>query len=156
MGQMDDTIGKILELNIPEEDDEGRNSSAMTDYSDEDDEPFELAKGNLKKLQSYFHQMDRELAGTEIGKSFERKSATASTTHLPTNGHGPKKSNAKKAAFDDFAEDEDYDPVDVKLNLVKNMLNSCASEKGMPGPASNLLKRMGVELPADVMDSDDE
>lgn len=49
--------------------------------------------------------------------------------------------------------DEEMDeltPVDVDINLVKNLLDSFASQDGMPGPASNLLGLMGLRLPEDA------
>lgn len=45
--------------------------------------------------------------------------------------------------------DEDFTPVDVDLNLVKNLLESFSSQQGLPGPTSNLLGLMGVKLPKD-------
>jgi hypothetical protein len=52
------------------------------------------------------------------------------------------------------SEEEDYGagdsvmtPVDVDLNLVSNILESYSSQAGLPGPASNLLQSMGVQLP---------
>lgn len=45
--------------------------------------------------------------------------------------------------------DNDFTPVDVDVNLVKSLLESCGSQEGLPGPASNLLGLMGVRLPKD-------
>jgi len=45
--------------------------------------------------------------------------------------------------------DEDFTPVDVDVNLVKSFLDSFSSQQGLPGPASNLLGLMGVQLPHD-------
>lgn len=42
--------------------------------------------------------------------------------------------------------DEDFTPVDVDLNLVKSLLDSFSSQEGLPGPASNLLGLMGLQL----------
>jgi len=46
--------------------------------------------------------------------------------------------------------DEDFSPVDVDVNLVKSFLDSFSSQQGLPGPASNLLGLMGVQLPEDT------
>ncbi len=43
--------------------------------------------------------------------------------------------------------EEDFSPVDVDVNLVKSFLDSFSSQQGLPGPASNLLGLMGVQLP---------
>lgn len=45
--------------------------------------------------------------------------------------------------------DEDFMPVDVDVNLVKSFLDSFSSQQGLPGPASNLLGLMGLQLPQD-------
>ena len=45
--------------------------------------------------------------------------------------------------------DEDFSP-DVDVNLVKSFLDSFSSQQGLPGPASNLLGLMGVQLPQDT------
>ena len=162
--KMDQAISQILELHISDdEDNNGRVSSAMTDYSDEEYSQYELSKGN-KNLKQYFQQMDRELAKTAVGQSFVTKNGNG-TAH--SNGRTKKKSaqnggisDRKKAAPKapiDSDDEEDYRPVDVNVTLLKNILESCSSEQGMPGPASNMLKRMGVYLPADNnKDSDDD
>ncbi|KAI9361939.1 SGT1 protein-domain-containing protein [Pilaira anomala] len=47
-------------------------------------------------------------------------------------------------------EEENEDaPVDIQLNLVKNVLESFKSQQGLPGPVSNLLNQFGLVLPAD-------
>ena len=43
--------------------------------------------------------------------------------------------------------EEDFTPVDVDVNLVKSLLDSFSSQQGLPGPASNLLGLMGLQLP---------
>lgn len=52
--------------------------------------------------------------------------------------------------------DDDFTPVDVDVNLVKSLLDSFASQEGLPGPASNLLGLMGVRLPKDESSSKDK
>lgn len=159
---MDQAIGKILELNISESEEEARNSSAMTDYSDEEENIFEMpkaAKTDLVNIKAYLHQMDQELAKTAVGRSFVRTKDTG----RPRNGStGPKSSasrnrppvpDRKNSAMTGDSnesideEDDEYHSVDVNVTFLKNMLESCNSEQGLPGPASNLLKRMGVNLP---------
>lgn len=46
------------------------------------------------------------------------------------------------------AVDSYYQPVDVDMNLVKHILESTVSQEGIVGPASNLLRSMGIDLPA--------
>ncbi|KAI9477077.1 SGT1 protein-domain-containing protein [Zychaea mexicana] len=47
-------------------------------------------------------------------------------------------------------------PVDVSLNLVKNILESYKSQQGLPGPAGNILGQFGIVLPADDEEDDDD
>lgn len=42
---------------------------------------------------------------------------------------------------------EELQPVNVDLNLVSNLLESYASQHGMPGPAGNLAGMLGIKLP---------
>ncbi|OQV14854.1 Protein ecdysoneless-like protein [Hypsibius exemplaris] len=189
--KMDQAIGQILELNISDgEENDGRVSSAMTDYSDEEDPDLDLPQGKPgqleKNLQEYLQRMDRELAKTAVGQSFVRQNGAAAANGARKangtenqhpgfangkrqhsinsqngngNGHSQHKKAAPSAESDSFEDDEedDYRPVDVNINLLKNILESCSSEQGMAGPASNMLKRMGVNVPPNNgKDSDDE
>lgn len=43
---------------------------------------------------------------------------------------------------------DDYKPVDVDMNLVKHLLESTVSQGGLSGPASNLLRSMGLNFPS--------
>lgn len=47
------------------------------------------------------------------------------------------------------AEEDESAPVDVQLNLVKNVLESFKSQQGLPGPVGNLLSQFGFVLPGD-------
>ena len=67
-----------------------------------------------------------------------------------------KKSAAAAAASDDIDElDDDFQPVNVDVNTVKNLLQSYQAQHGLPGPASNLLGSMGVKLQPPTLDEDD-
>lgn len=81
-------------------------------------------------MDEYMEHMDRELASFKVGHDFER---------LP--------------GSDD---DEEYRPVDVEYNLIKNMLASFDSQGGMPGAASNLMGRMGARIPDKQEEEEDE
>ncbi|KAI8147285.1 SGT1 protein-domain-containing protein [Fennellomyces sp. T-0311] len=62
--------------------------------------------------------------------------------------------NAQEKLGGSFAkENDDLDaPVDVSLNLVKNILESYKSQQGLPGPAGSILGQFGIVLPADQDD----
>jgi len=44
-------------------------------------------------------------------------------------------------------EDDDFRPVNVDMNAVKNLLHSYEAQQGRAGPTSNILGGMGVHLP---------
>lgn len=129
------TVQNLLDLVIPE--DKWDSQSDMSDYENDDDllakNIDELSKklpkgnktnkkGTKSNIDVYMDQMDRELANTTIGKSFE------------------KKAQPQKADFDDGFDDiEDFQPVDVDMNAIKNMMESYQLQGGSAGPTSNLL-----------------
>ena len=49
----------------------------------------------------------------------------------------------------DADETDEGAPLDVDMDVVKNLLASYAHQDGLPGPASNLLGAMGIALPDD-------
>ncbi|KAF9110245.1 hypothetical protein BGX27_006612 [Mortierella sp. AM989] len=58
-----------------------------------------------------------------------------------------------------MTDDEDENEgeiVDVDLNLAKNLLESFKSQGGLPGPGGNLLSRLGIVLPRDVGNDEEE
>jgi hypothetical protein len=72
-------------------------------------------------IRDAMHAMDEELYSTShIGKEFERYES-----------QGP----------------EDTGDVNVDANLMKNLLESFASQEGLPGPTGNILGTLGVRLP---------
>ncbi|KAI9028156.1 SGT1 protein-domain-containing protein [Phycomyces nitens] len=79
---------------------------------------------DMENINELMREMDREISGHDkINASFEKSAQ-------------------------DIEEDEDA-PVDIQLNLVKNVLESFKSQQGLPGPAGNILRQFGVVLPAD-------
>ncbi|KAK4166685.1 SGT1 protein-domain-containing protein [Cladorrhinum sp. PSN259] len=60
-----------------------------------------------------------------------------------------------KAVEEDEEESGD-EAVNIDYNLAKNLLESFKSQAGMAGPAGNLLGLMGMQLPRDEEDSDDD
>jgi len=147
-----DAIRSVLTLQVPHSDDDG-SSSGMSDYSEEsdtqslnsDDEEDELnlmrnkrnklGKANGKSdslvddMKTYMDKMDRELAKTKVGESFERRS----------------QSRPPLATTEELDEEaDDYKPVDLDMNALKNILESLNSQNGMPGPSASLLHTMGL------------
>ncbi|KAI4314422.1 hypothetical protein L6164_027334 [Bauhinia variegata] len=113
----------------------GSSSDLAFDDSDESD----MAEGDGEDtfMQSYSDALNDQLKETTLQKSFVR-----------ANDQIPKKDEGTSNATVDM--DEDFSPVDADVNLVKNFLDSFASQQGLPGPASNLLGLMGVQFPQDA------
>ncbi|KAI1292225.1 Protein ecdysoneless -like protein [Halotydeus destructor] len=140
-----DTIRSVLSMKVPQTDSDASSSSGMSDYSDQsllsDEEELFMSEKTKDKprkkgaqiivneMKDYMKDMDRELAETKIGESFE----------------------LKKPPLAKYDEDEDgddeYDPVDVDLNAIKNIMESIRSQGGLPGPSSTILQSLGVHPP---------
>ncbi|RWS17674.1 protein SGT1-like isoform X2 [Dinothrombium tinctorium] len=146
-----EALHSILNLQVPQSDTDS-SSSGMSDYnsSDEDsldsdddemqlldqdsqrrnkEKEMETEEATINDMKRYMEAMDKELAKTNVGLSFE------------------KKAKPPLAVVEDDSDDSDYTPVDVDLNALKNILESYQSQGGLPGPASNILSSMGVHLP---------
>ncbi|KAI3843425.1 hypothetical protein MKX03_024319 [Papaver bracteatum] len=82
----------------------------------------DLEGGSNTFMGTYSDALNEELNSTALKKSF-----------------GSSLSNVEMEV-----EDEELTPVDV--NLVKSLLDSFSSQQGLPGPASNLLGLMGLQL----------
>ncbi|XP_041364243.1 protein ecdysoneless homolog [Gigantopelta aegis] len=178
------SMQKIFEF----KDDDDCSSSDMSEYDWESDDDLILPSNKTSQkstakqtpkshdamLDDYMDLMDRELAKTKVGKSFERfpkqngSNSNGSNTSTPkrsTNSSSqstPKKSVAasvgsssqprRKAARDIDDEDDDFKPVNIDLNIVKNTLQSYSAQQGLPGPASNILNSMGIHVPHEDAD----
>lgn len=115
-------------------------SSSDLDFEDsEDDSDFEEPsegndEGDDTFMRSYSDALNQELNTTTLRKSFVRAKEQTSQKDEGT-------SSSTAAAMD-----EDFTPVDADVNLVKSFLDSFSSQEGLPGPASNLLGLMGLQL----------
>ncbi|NXB73169.1 ECD protein, partial [Donacobius atricapilla] len=141
-------LDRILGADSEELDSDDLDEEEELDFSDGDDE--DLAAGNqgqeqkvspgelVGSLKAYMSEMDRELAQTNVGKSFTTQKRGASSVEAATSG---------SAGPDSGAEDAELAPVDVDMNLVANLLESYSAQAGLAGPTSNILQSMGVNLP---------
>lgn len=82
----------------------------------------------------------------------KQQQQAAATAHGSSVGQTGRKPPVKALPEDIDDEDDDFRPVNVDLNMVKNLLESYGSQQGLPGPASNLLGSMGVRLPHNADD----
>ncbi|CAH9106240.1 unnamed protein product [Cuscuta europaea] len=118
---------------------EGSNSDMEFDESDDESDAEDNDNmGGDPFMQSYAHALNEELKGTSLGKSFARTD------------ENPLKKDEGTPAVAGGELEEEFTPVDVDFNLVKNLLDSFSSQQGLPGPASNLIGLLGLQLPQDA------
>ncbi|GAN09276.1 suppressor of S. cerevisiae gcr2 isoform 1 [Mucor ambiguus] len=70
-------------------------------------------------------------------------------SHDKISGSFAKLTVAESSKNEDDVEEDEEAPVDVQLNLVKNVLESFKSQQGLPGPVGNMLSQFGFVLPGD-------
>ncbi|RPA82246.1 SGT1-domain-containing protein [Ascobolus immersus RN42] len=171
----DETAGpEGAEFSDDEEEDEMDEDDDTDDEDEEDGELKEIyvSDSDEDKEVSFdekeFHQMMREMMGlppdmaaagvegaepsssTAIQKqSDEARESAAIKEHMDLVGAELRQAGA--ISDNDSDEDEDGE-LDIDYNLAKNLLESFKSQGGMPGPAGNLLARMGIVLPRDEGD----
>lgn len=124
-------VQNILNFVIPEDDSWNMDSdSDMSEYEQDNyvkNESYEEVKSKMKQ---YMDEMDRELAKTTVGQSFEKKND------------------------DNFDDIESFKSVDIDMNALKNIMESYRSQLGEAGPSSNLLGPMGIHLDPDRNSTD--
>lgn len=121
----------MLDMVIPED-----NWDSQSDMSDFDDDLIDKNIEDMSKapqgqidavISSYMEQMDRELAGTTIGKSFKTK-------------------KENKDEDDDFDDIESFEPVNIDVNALQNLAESYQAQFGGHGPTSSLLGSLGIRI----------
>lgn len=90
-----------------------------------------------KRLEEIMSMMDEELAPTNVGKSFVKVSDEIFEDDFEVGLQKNEKNSAK----------EGIPEVDIDMNVVKNLLESYASQDGNSGPTSNILGVMNIKLP---------
>ncbi|OWF55919.1 protein ecdysoneless homolog [Mizuhopecten yessoensis] len=138
------------------DDNDSGSSSDMSEYGWEDsDQDFDdqppsgkpskhKHKAAVPTVKDYMDLMDRELAPTNVGKSFEKEPQAENGPHTQPKTPTNKSQNINRDIDD---EDDDFQPVNIDVNTVKNMLESIGAQQGLAGPASNILNSMGVNVP---------
>ncbi|XP_018325344.1 protein ecdysoneless [Agrilus planipennis] len=120
-------VQNMLDLVIPEDNWDLESDSDLSVYADEESVHKDECGSFKSQMKEYMDLMDKELAGTSVGRSFVKQESTKD----------------EETNFDDV---EDFSPVDINLNALKNVLESYRAQMGEAGPASNLLGPMGVNL----------
>lgn len=123
-------LKEMLDFVIPE-DNWDSHSDSMSDFDEENIERnIDMMTGARNtSLSAYMEQMDRELAATTIGSSFKNKAAANAT-----------------GDDEDFDDIEDFEPVDIDVNALKNLAESYKAQFGNHGPTSSLLNSIGIRL----------
>lgn len=122
-------IMKNALLPSDDDDDDGENDSG-----DEDDEFYSLSEGEEEQdIRSLMEQMDHELSQTKVGQDFEKE------PNLDMDEAEEKRTASSGPAAQP---PDEFRPVDVDLNLMKNILESLDVQHGLPGPFSNILNEM--------------
>eukprot|EP00976_Prorocentrum_cordatum_P003244 62633-Prorocentrum_minimum.AAC.2 len=142
-------------------------------HSDEESADSDDEDDDVVFAEAYGKALADELGSTTIGSSFERKAPRGGAA-AGGDGGGPsgeaeggmegdnaegssqrgrdatKGNGVAGRVGTEEEEEEEEEPVDVDLNLVKSLLSSYSAQGGLPGPASNLLGMMGLQLPDDT------
>ncbi|KAH6581104.1 hypothetical protein BASA61_009227 [Batrachochytrium salamandrivorans] len=126
---------------------------------DSDDEDDYVEPDYDEELRDYMGLMDQELYSSKLAADFEREELNheAQSDVLQSRdvfgnvaqGSGqatasPTMSNQNDVDGDTEAE---YRPVNLDVNLLKNILESFSSQQGLSGPVSNMMMSMGLNLP---------
>lgn len=114
-------------------------------------------------MNTYMQAMEAELSATRIPESFIRSpnEVIGKQDDDKTKDDLSSKKEKERAADSidmeiDEESDELYKPVDINLNLVKNLLESFKSQEGLPGPVSNIYNRLGNVIPKDEDKGDEQ
>ncbi|KXZ46863.1 hypothetical protein GPECTOR_40g597 [Gonium pectorale] len=91
-------------------------------------------------LQLYDAAMQAELAGTTLTRTFESVPAALEQAAASASGKG----ESREATGDDGS----LQPVDLDMNLVRNLLRSYTAQQGSAGPVGNIAGMLGLSLPA--------
>jgi hypothetical protein len=102
------------------------------------------AKGDSKKSntkgKSFFHNMP-------AADGFGASAGAANSGSISRGASQPSHRNEQEAENDSDDESNLPPPVNVDLNLLKNLLESYSLQMGGSGPASNLLSQLGLQMP---------
>lgn len=145
----EEQFGRMMRemMGLPAEDggqEKGKGKAVGEEPDGQDEEEEESEDEEIRKLTV---QMESELK--KFG-ALELDPKPKSTASIKEKGEGSVK---KKEEDDDRSSDE---AIDIDYNLAKNLLESFKSQAGMAGPAGNILGMMGMTLPRDEEDSEDE
>ncbi|KAL0461441.1 UNVERIFIED_CONTAM: protein ecdysoneless [Sesamum latifolium] len=117
------------------------------DYEEDSEHSEDIEEGGDQFMHCYSDALNKELKATTLSKTFVHAHDQASKKN---NEEESSTKNDEGTSNGNDEMDDELTPVDVDINLVKNFLDSCTSQEGLSGPASNLLGLMGLRLPDDA------
>lgn len=107
-----------------------------------------LGQNDVDFYDAYSEVLDRELSLTHMKESFERVKLQTATPGRSVNNQAHEDS-AERPGSDDGRqagrEAPGLTPIDLDINLVKNLIESFSAQHGLPGPAGNLAGLLGVD-----------
>ncbi|KAK0611147.1 SGT1 protein-domain-containing protein [Immersiella caudata] len=133
-------------MGLPSEEasqEKGKATSVSAGRASSTNKPEDDRKSEDEEIQKLMMQMESELKG--LG---------ALSLEQPPAKRPAVKAGGSKTEMGE--EDENDKEVDIDYNLAQNLLKSFKSQAGMAGPAGNLLSLMGMPLPRDEGESDDD
>ncbi|KAK0713829.1 SGT1 protein-domain-containing protein [Lasiosphaeria miniovina] len=136
--------GDIVQGRDMEKDDQGDQPARSRPSSDTEDED----EDEMEEIRKVIAQMESELAD-HVALALEP--VAKKLPLLGVRGSPDRGQPSTNAGVDE----EDAD-IDIDYNLAKNLLQSFKSQAGKAGPTGNLLGLMGMGLPRDEGDSDEE
>ncbi|KAK1753500.1 protein ecdysoneless [Echria macrotheca] len=113
--------------------------------------PGDREDNENEEIRKLMNQMESELSGLGALQLDPPPAATSKPAIKATTAGKSSSSAAETGGGED-----DGGEVSIDYNLAKNILESFKSQGGMAGPAGNLLNLMGMTLPRDEGDSDEE
>lgn len=127
-------------------------SHSQAGDSDDDGGSDEQVPGTGEGFDGmYMHVLEQQLRGTRMAETFERAAQPgAAAEHGKRDAAG----NEKEVPEDAGGGGDKLTPVDLDMNLVKNLLRSAAAQHGLAGPATNLAGMLGLNLPQGMDEAD--
>ncbi|KAK0724777.1 SGT1 protein-domain-containing protein [Lasiosphaeris hirsuta] len=143
-------------MGLPEEDTSQNKGNRPADKSDRGDDNVSGSEEDDEdeEIRKLMAQMESEL--NKHGALSLEQPSNPPPTILAKAGKDKGISAAGEDVEKHLDNEGEDEAVDIDYNLAKNLLESFKSQAGMAGPAGNLLGLMGVSLPRDEGESDED
>ncbi|KAI1462970.1 SGT1-domain-containing protein [Daldinia caldariorum] len=106
----------------------------------------------IKQLAAQMEAELREHGALKLDPQPEKARAIEAKDRVSFKGKAKADAEQNTGSGEESSEDE----VDVDYNLAKNLLESFKSQAGMAGPAGNILAMMGLQLPRDEEEEEED